>query len=72
MNPSAYVNVNFWNVKWPSTSLPSKISKNVRCAFLLNEDGSLFERSDLKDILKSWLHDEFNECPIDFDFIVEP
>ena len=72
MDPNVYVNVDFWDIKWPNAALPSKTSKNVRFAFLLDKDGNLFEHDDLKDILKSWLHDEFNECPEDFIFQICP
>lgn len=72
MDPNVYVNVDFTNVKWPKLSLPSTVSKNIRYEFLLDKDGQLFSREDLKDILKSWLHDEFNVCPLDFDFMIVP
>ena len=72
MDPSAYVNVNFTNVKWPKLSLPCHFKKYVRCEFLLDREGKLFSHEDLKDILASWLHDEFNAVPLDFDFQVVP
>ena len=72
MDPSVYVNVNFENAKWQNAALPTKFSKNVRFAFLIDKDGNPFPYDDLKEILKSWLHDEFNECPMDFDFQICP
>lgn len=72
MDPNVYVNVDFTHVKWPKFSLPSHFSKLVKFNFLLDKDGQLFSREDLKDILKSWLHDEYNVCPLDFDFMIVP
>lgn len=72
MDPNSFVNVNFWNVTWPKMSLPSRISKNVRCYFITNDDGTLMDHDILKDVLKAWLFDEFNVCPLDFEFQVEP
>ena len=67
MDKSTYVNVDFI-VKWPKSSLPSKFSKLVRGEFLLDDEGKFFSNADLKDILASWLHDEFNILPLDFNF----
>lgn len=72
MDPNVYVNVNFWNVTWPKLPLQSKFSKLVRCEFLLDREGNLFGKEELKDILAAWLYDEFNACPTDFDFLIEP
>jgi len=68
MDPNAFVNIDFKNVRWPKAGIPSSFSKNVRCYFLLDNDGHVQNHDTLKDILKAWLYDEFNECPIDFEF----
>lgn len=68
MNPQSYARIKFTGVKWPKFSLPIDFSKDVRGVFLLDRNGDLFSKRDLKDILASWLYDEFNVCPLDFDF----
>ncbi len=68
MDAHTYIHINFIGVKWPRFSLPSNFSKDIRGEFLLSRDGNLFSKEDLKDILTAWLYDEFNVCPLDFDF----
>ena len=60
--------IEFTDVQWPSNSNSLTFLKTVRNEFLVDRNGERFREDDLKDILKSWLHDEFNECPIDFKF----
>lgn len=62
------VEVKFTNIKWPKFSLPTSCVKNIRLEFLIDNNGKIFDNIDLKDILMAWLHDEFNECPCDFEF----
>ena len=62
------VEVKFTSIKWPKFSLPTHCIKNIRREFLINNDGEMFNNTDLKDILMAWLHDEFNECPCDIEF----
>ena len=68
MNPFDVVIVKFKDVKWPKFSLPSSFDKEVRCEFLIGEDGIMFGYNDLKDILAAYLQDEYNVVPLDFDF----
>ena len=75
LTPDVYANVDFWDVVWPaqeSNGLPTKFKKLVRGEFLLDKEGNIFSREDLKDILSSWLHDEFGSCPTSFEFIIAP
>ena len=72
MDPNVYVNVNFTNVKWPKLSLPCHFNKNVKYEFFLDREGNIFSHEDLKDILTSWLHDEFNVVPLNFNFQIVP
>ena len=72
MDSSIYVNIDFKDVKWPKLSLPCNFKKYVRYEFLLDKEGKLFSYEDLKDILTSWLHDEFNVMPLGFDFQIVP
>ena len=68
MDPNTYVNIEFRNVKVPNLSIVQNFNKLVRFEFLLQKDGILFPRDDMKDILTAWLHDDIGECPIDFEF----
>lgn len=68
MDPTAYVNVDFYNVEWSNSHLPRDFSKLVKCNFLLDANGSFAPHDDLKDILEAWLQDEFMSCPKSFDF----
>ena len=75
LTPNVYVNADFWDVVWPaqeSNGLPTKFKKLVRGEFLLDKEGNVFSREDLKDILGAWLHDEFGSCPTSFEFIIAP
>lgn len=72
MDKNTFVNIDFWNAKWPKMSLPSKFNHRVRGEFLLDNDNKLLPKDDMKVVLTSWLHDEYNVCPIDFDFIIAP
>ena len=60
--------IEFTYIRWPKLSLPETCTKDVRKAFLVDEDGKLLEKNDLKDILIVWLHDEYNVCPIDIEY----
>ena len=72
MDKNIFINVDFWNAKWPTASLPSKFSKLVRGEFLFDSNDKFLPKDEMKVILTSWLHDEFGDCPIDFDFMVVP
>ena len=63
-----FVKVEFSNIRWPKMSLPGHCVKNVNKFFIVDQDGKALPERTLHCILKSWLHDEFNECPLDFDF----
>lgn len=68
MDANDVVTIKFTNVKWPKLSLPNHLEKEVRCEFLIDQNGVLFGYNDLKDILAAYLHDEYNVVPLDFDF----
>lgn len=72
LDPNAYVNVDFKNVRWSGVGQPSIFSRLVKINFLLDDDKKLFKHDDMKDILAAWLCDEFKLHPIDFDFIIAP
>lgn len=63
--------VKFLDVKWPKFSLPSNFTKDVQDEFFIGTDGVPLPEKDLKDVLASWLHDEFNVFPLSFTFQVE-
>lgn len=60
--------IEFTHIHWPKLSLPEACTKDVRKTFLVDENGKLLEKTDLKDILIAWLHDEYNVCPIDIEY----
>lgn len=65
------VNVKFNDVKWPNGfDGPSIFEKNIRIVFLKDREGVLFGHNDLLDILKSYVQDEFDECPTSLDFSI--
>ena len=68
MDANDVVTIKFMDVKWPNHSLPNHLEKEVRCEFLIDQNGVLFGYNDLKDILAAYLHDEYNVVPLDFDF----
>ena len=72
MEPNSCVTIDFTNVKWLKFSLPNHLNKCVRCEFLLDRDGKAFSNGDLKDILSSYLYDEYNVVPLDFEFKILP
>lgn len=72
MDPNAYVNVDFSNITWEKFDEPDKYSHHVRLYFLIDDNGKWLDKSDTKAVLKSWLHDEFGVCPLDFDFQIVP
>ena len=73
MDANTYVNVVFANIKWPNDRSETYCKKLVRGEFLLDKDNHWLSKEDMKCILTSWLHDEFGECPIDFEFqIISP
>ena len=71
MDLDAYVNVTFKNVTWPrSCPLPSDFTKSVRKHFLLSSDGKVLSYPDMHVVLTAWLYDEYEMCPLSFDFQV--
>ena len=74
MNANTSVNVIFTDIEWPNGKIEARCERRVKGKFLLNTyDNHWLSKEDMKCTLTSWLHDEFGECPIDFDFqIISP
>ena len=65
------VNVKFNDVKWPiGYNGPVTFNKDIRTEFLKDREGVLFGYNDLVDIFKSYVQDEFGECPTSLDFSI--
>jgi hypothetical protein len=71
MGKMQFNEVAFFNVVWPKEKdAASRFNCHVRNEFLTKSDGSFFEGQDLYDILRAWLMDEFEACPIEFEYLV--
>lgn len=71
MDPNEIVTVNFMEIKWPSNSLPTLMTKDIRLFFLencLDDNKQIIDFPVAKDILQAYLYDEHGECPEDFSF----
>ena len=71
MDPNEIVTVNFMEIKWPSGSKPTMMTKYIRLFFLedcMDENKQIVDIPCAKDILQAYLYDEHGECPEDFSF----
>ena len=71
IDPNEIVTVNFMEIKWPSGSKPTLMTKDVRLFFLedcVDEHKQVIDMISAKDILQAYLFDEHDECPERFAF----
>ena len=71
MNLNEIVTISFMEIKWPSNSKPTLMTKDIRLFFLENcvdENKQIIDIPCAKDILQAYLYDEHGECPEDFNF----